>query len=58
MLGCTGGDPGCGSLGSEQGAGRRQPEGKARQAGAADWQLATALVNVQQMVPWNEAAAS
>lgn len=51
MLGCTGEDPGCGSLGSGEGAGRRQPEGKGRLAGAGDWQRATALVNVQQTVP-------
>lgn len=58
VLGCTGQDPGCGSLGSGEGAGRRQPEGKARLAGAGDWQLATALGNVQQMVPWNQVVAS
>lgn len=35
------------------GAGRRQPEGKARRAGAGGWELTMALGNVRQMVPWN-----
>lgn len=36
-----------------EGAGRHQREGKARLAGAGDWQLAMALGDVQQMVSWN-----
>lgn len=58
MLGCTGQGPGCGSLSSGEGAGGRQQQGKARRAGAGDWQLAMALGNAQQMVPWNEVDAS
>lgn len=53
MLGCFGWAPGCGRLGGGGGAGRHQREGKARLAGAGDWQLAMALGDVQQMVSWN-----
>lgn len=41
--GYAGQNPGCGSLGSVEGAGRRQLEGKGRLAGAGGWLLATAL---------------
>lgn len=41
-----------------EGAGRHQLEGKARLAGAGDWQLAMALGDVQQMVSWNQVGAS
>lgn len=39
----TGKDPGRGGTGSGEGAGGRQPEAKARLAGAGDWQLAMTL---------------